>query len=507
MPSPRSGRAPLRRLALALAAAGLAAAVGLAAPASARDAATPLASTPRQTTTFVGAPPSMCPVARGTAQFTAPTLGGSAKTVALTFDDGPGRSTQAIIDILESFHVRATFFNIGEEIEDRPWLVREEAQDGFLVGNHTLTHPDLTLLSPAGQAAELDGVIHLTRELTGTSPCVFRPPYGDYDATTLSLVQARRMSLWMWNVDTQDWMAEGSGSQSWIDRIVSNAETEGLETDHAVVLFHNQAIAMPATVAALPIVIRFFEAHGYRFVDLLGRTGWPGTCGPPGVAARPEPATALGPGASVVAGTPLASPGGQFVLSVSPHGDLSLRLATGRTVFDVHASGHPGASLHVLRSGNVVLRSAGGSVLWQTRTAGHPGAHLAVEADGDLAVEDLGHTLWSSGTVVSTLLPGERLEPGWRLTSPDGRCRLLQLRRGPLELLDATGQVLFTAGVAPAGSATVLEASGNLVQVLPGAPPSFVSGTSAHGATRVVLDDEGRLVLSTLRGLRLWVTP
>ena len=100
-------------------------------------------------------------------------------------------------------------------------------------------------------------------------------PTGTTTATTLRLAQQRHMSVWMWSVDTQDWMAEGSSSSYWVDRIVGLAETEGEELDHPVVLMHNQERPMPATVAALPVIIRFFEARGYTFVDLLGRTGPP----------------------------------------------------------------------------------------------------------------------------------------------------------------------------------------------------------------------------------------
>lgn len=199
------------------------------------------------------------------------------KTVALTFDDGPGPSTSAILSILESFKVRAAFFDIGTQETEWPSDVRAEAADGFLIGNHTWNHPDMETLSASAQAAELDEVIDEQKSLTGTVPCVFRPPYGDYNSTTLSLAAQRHMALWLWNVDTEDWEAEGSSSSYWVNRIISLAESEGSALQHPVVLMHNQAIPMPATVAALPTVIQYFKDHSYTFVDLLGRTGPPGS--------------------------------------------------------------------------------------------------------------------------------------------------------------------------------------------------------------------------------------
>jgi peptidoglycan/xylan/chitin deacetylase (PgdA/CDA1 family) len=151
---------------------------------------------------------------------------------------------------------------------DRPELVRREAQDGFALGDHTWDHPNLRLLSASAQAAELDRVSAVERSLTGTVPCLFRPPYGDYDATTLALAQQRRMGVWLWSVDTQDWMARGSGASYWIRRIVRLAESEGGALRHPVVLMHNQSIGNPATVSALPTIIQFFRSRGYHFVLL-----------------------------------------------------------------------------------------------------------------------------------------------------------------------------------------------------------------------------------------------
>jgi chitin deacetylase len=114
----------------------------------------------------------------------------------------------------------------------------------------------------------MDRVIAEQRFLTHTVPCVFRPPYGVYSTTTLRLAQERRMAVWMWSVDTQDWMARGSGSSYWVRRIIRLAEYEGGRLRHPVVLMHNQPAGNPATVSALPVIIRFFRSNGYRFVAL-----------------------------------------------------------------------------------------------------------------------------------------------------------------------------------------------------------------------------------------------
>jgi peptidoglycan/xylan/chitin deacetylase (PgdA/CDA1 family) len=170
--------------------------------------------------------------------------------------------------VLARYDVPATFFNIGVNMMIWPALVRAEARDGYVLGDHTWNHLDLAALSPGSQAAELDRVTAEQRTLTGTVPCLVRPPSGYYNSTTLKLAQARRMTVWLWSVDTQDWMADGSGSTYWVQRIIRLAESEGGTLAHPVVLMHNQQIGNPATVSALPTIIEFFRSRGYQFVTL-----------------------------------------------------------------------------------------------------------------------------------------------------------------------------------------------------------------------------------------------
>ena len=480
----------------------------LASSSTAQSALARVAGVQPGSTAFVGSPSSMCPAPTQSAQFNGLAVRGGRRTVALTFDDGPGRSTQAILSILESFHVRATFFNVGSGEVTWPSLVREEARDGFLIGDHTVDHKDLVQLSTSAQAAEIDGVIHEQRVLVQSSPCVFRPPYGSFNATTLSITGPRRMTLWMWNNSGGDWEARGSGSAFWVNRITSLAESEGINQQHAVVLLHNQPILMPATVAALPRIITYFLQHGYEFEDLLGRVGPPGTCASSTDSSPAVPSTSLGIGAVLGSGASLRSPGGQFVLTMQPDGNLVLRLATGRWLWSTRTQGHRGATLSVDSSGNAAITTTQSKLVWSTGTAAHRGARLALQADGDLTIVAATGTAWSSHSRLSQLLAGERLRPLWRLTSPDGLCRLVQQSTGPVTLLSADGQTLWNSGTAHLrGATTVLEGDGNLGTFTSAWAPAWQSFTSGHGQTRVVLSNAGQLSISTVGGTRLWVTP
>src|SRR3954452_5930162 len=195
---------------------------------------------------------------------------GAGKTVALTFDDGPGASTDAILQILTANRVPATFFDIGINENARPSTVQSIAGQGFLLGNHSWSHPDLSTLSAAQQAAEMDNESNQQAGIVGSRPCFFRPPYGAFNTTTLDLAQARNMAVFNWSVDTLDWEARGSADSFWVNRIISLAEAGGTQT-HPVILFHNQPGGNPATVAALPTIISYYRSQGFTFVDLSGR--------------------------------------------------------------------------------------------------------------------------------------------------------------------------------------------------------------------------------------------
>jgi peptidoglycan/xylan/chitin deacetylase (PgdA/CDA1 family) len=199
---------------------------------------------------------------------------GSGRTVALSFDDGPGRDTRRIMAILAANHVTATFFNLGVNESRDHAAVRAELAGGYALGDHTWDHRSLPGLNAAGQASEMDRERAVQAGVTGAEPCLFRPPYGSYDATTLSLAQRRGMRVWNWSVDTEDWKASGSGAAYWVNRIVARADA-GAGQLHPVILMHNQPSGNAATVAALPRMIAFYRSRGYRFVDLLGRGAAP----------------------------------------------------------------------------------------------------------------------------------------------------------------------------------------------------------------------------------------
>ena len=445
---------------------------------------------------------SSCPPANASALNAVPSSVG--RTVALTFDDGPGASTAAILAILNRYHVRATFFNIGANEAKRPADLIAEARDGYLVEDHTWAHLDLTTLTNLQQRQQIAAVATEQRALVGSSPCGIRPPYGNFNARTVAIAASLHMSVWTWDVDTQDWMARGSADPYWIRRIVSLAESEGGALTHPIVLMHNQSAAMPATVAALPLIIQYFESRHYTFVDLLGRSKSPDACTTSSrfaTAARHE----LGPDSTLQASQSLVSPDGQYVLTQDADGALAL--TSGKSVtWSTPSARHPGAFARVLATGRLAVESSTGKILWQS-DAGHADARLTLSNDGTISLTSAATTWWRQAAPLIALRPGSSLRSGWSLSNRDQTCRLVMQPSGHLVVQSASQGVLWTSqNSAVPGSTATLEANGNLALVTPHREVTWTSG-SLGPDTSLRLSPVGRAVVSSSTGHWLWSTP
>lgn len=446
-------------------------------------------------------PANTCPRPAYGARFYAPPVRGARKTVALTFDDGPGPSTMDIVHILEKARVRATFFNIGDEEAERPSDVVAEEEAGLLVADHTWSHPDLTGLSRAAQESQIERVAAEQRALVGTDPCVLRPPYGDYDATTLDIAKRLNMAVWMWSVDTEDWKADGSGSSYWVRRIIHLAESEGGALTHPIVLMHNQAIPMPATVAALPVIINFFKRRGYVFVDALGRAGPPEGCGsgPP-----PHPGAALLAGGRELApGAALPTPGGQYRLVMQRDGNLVVY--TGHeVVWQSATNGHKGAHAVMKRDGEFAVVTPGGREVFSTGTTGRTGAYLALQRDGNVVVRTRHSVWWSSRSWNSSLPPGGTLRSGWYLLSPGSSCRLTMSPAGDLVLTSSRGAPLWRSGGASHGDEAVLQRDGTLVVEDARGRTVWSSASRYDAGARLYVSRDGTAFLESRDGVVHW---
>ncbi len=182
------------------------------------------------------------------------------KEIALTFDDGPGPATTAVLAVLHKARVPATFFEIGRAAREYPQIERRVLAAGLPIGDHTETHPLLNRLSTAAQVAEISqGAKDIARG-GAPFPRLFRPPYGGFGPDTLPLVRAQRMLMVLWTVDSKDFTRPG------VKKIIYTAVSGA--RPGAVMLFHDGGGDRSETVAALPRIIFLLKRRGYRLVTL-----------------------------------------------------------------------------------------------------------------------------------------------------------------------------------------------------------------------------------------------
>lgn len=132
--------------------------------------------------------------------------GRNANEFALTYDDGPNDAcTEAILDILARYEVRATFFAIGRFVAQRKELVRRIRAAGHIVGNHTMTHPVLLFQSPQRVREELAGTNAAIEDALGEKVCYFRPPHGARRPDVLRTARELGLTPVLWNAMGYDW--------------------------------------------------------------------------------------------------------------------------------------------------------------------------------------------------------------------------------------------------------------------------------------------------------------
>jgi peptidoglycan/xylan/chitin deacetylase (PgdA/CDA1 family) len=186
--------------------------------------------------------------------------GGEKREVAITFDDGPGPYTDQVLDVLHREHVPATFFIVGAMLRYfRPQL-DHELQDGFVIGDHTMTHPSLRGRPLKAQLGEIGGDAGLMHGDGAVLPRLFRPPYGLFDHTTLDVLRRRRMLAVLWTVDSEDYTRPGVPAI--VHNVLANVKPG------AIVMMHDAGGERSQTVAALPTIIRRLRRRGYALVTV-----------------------------------------------------------------------------------------------------------------------------------------------------------------------------------------------------------------------------------------------
>ena len=190
----------------------------------------------------------------------APTTGN--KVIALTFDDGPGPYTAHLLDVLDQYGAKATFFLIGSKVSSQANVVRSIHARGHQLGNHSWSHPELPKLPINQIAGEIDRTNDAIKQATGVTPTVMRPPYGAVNSAVLEQLRLRGMSSILWSVDTRDWADRNSD-------IVCSRAVAGARPG-AIILMHD---IHQTSVGAVPCILSALKQQGYSFVTVQGLLG------------------------------------------------------------------------------------------------------------------------------------------------------------------------------------------------------------------------------------------
>ncbi|WP_233181829.1 polysaccharide deacetylase family protein [Paenibacillus sonchi] len=191
------------------------------------------------------------------------------KVIALTFDDGPDPSeTDQILDVLQQYNAKCTFFAIGKRIAAYPEVARRVITEGHELANHTYNH--VYFKKPISEQ-QIQEELELTEKeivkVSGRHSSLFRPPGGMYDETLVDVSNSMGLKpvLWSWHQDTRDWNRPGVYSIS--SRVIRNARNGD------IVLFHDHVHGQSQTREALKIILPELQKQGFRFVtvsELIG---------------------------------------------------------------------------------------------------------------------------------------------------------------------------------------------------------------------------------------------
>ena len=177
------------------------------------------------------------------------------KMVALTYDDGPYTSvTNQILDTLEEYNGRATFFVVGSRVSTYKDCIKREAKLGCEIGNHTYNHTILTSVSASTIKSEISKTNEAVKKITGQAPTIVRTPGGAVNSTVKANV---KYPMFNWSVDTLDWKYRNSSSV--VSSIKSNVR------DGSIILMHD---LYGSTGNASEEIIPWLVKKGYQLVTV-----------------------------------------------------------------------------------------------------------------------------------------------------------------------------------------------------------------------------------------------
>lgn len=174
--------------------------------------------------------------------------------IALTFDDGPNHNTRLVLDILEKYNSKATFFILGTNIKGNEKIIKRMNDLNMEIGNHMYSHKLITKLENDQITSEINQVDNLIYNITNKYPTLIRPSYGTINNRIKKIIDR---PIIIWNIDTQDWKNHNS------KRIANKVLKEVNDGD--IILMHD---IYRATANSLEIIIPKLIEEGYQLVTV-----------------------------------------------------------------------------------------------------------------------------------------------------------------------------------------------------------------------------------------------
>lgn len=206
---------------------------------------------------YVGALPDTVSVVSGKRELPIYCVNRDDNKISISFDAAwGGDKTLGILDLLDEYNIKTTFFLVDIWTQKYPELVKEIVTRGHEIGNHSTSHPQMSKLNETQIAKELNTQADNVLAIAGVRPVLFRPPYGDYNNRVITTARAQGFVPIQWSVDSLDW--KNRGAQEIINRATKVKSGD-------IVLFHNDSQYI---LDALPAVLKYYAENGYSVVPI-----------------------------------------------------------------------------------------------------------------------------------------------------------------------------------------------------------------------------------------------
>jgi peptidoglycan/xylan/chitin deacetylase (PgdA/CDA1 family) len=260
----------------------------------------PAAATPAPAAAAATTPAPATPAAPGgTPKITYSQCHVDGPYIAMTFDDGPhGVNTPRLLDMLKQRKIHATFFFVGQCVEEFPDIVKRIVAEGHEVGNHSWSHPQLSKMNDAAVHEQLQKTQDAIVQACGVTPKVMRPPYGAFTSRQCAWAHGTwGYKVILWDVDPLDWKVRNAEHVK--------AEILKQTVNGSIILSHD---IHKTTVDAMPETLDTLLSKGYKFVTVsellaMDRPVAPRPKAAPGAKAAPKTETSTDDGK-----TPAATP-------------------------------------------------------------------------------------------------------------------------------------------------------------------------------------------------------